>query len=229
MLFTKVSPARRRMWKMRFGRYKELIIQEMFALISGQTETKILITSGITALIYHTHNMARYLDLFTGRLFNFRNAKGSDINAGTSDKLIVTPLALAKSQSYCNVGLPIVYASVLSTKSALFVVSNQAIVIPTNSFFYQNRSNTIQAQLFASVNADTGLRGEICLVDLGNNAVVPNTTVQFTNTNYTTLSTNIFTIEAGKSYAIAIRRESGASNRFVYLRGATITLKLLAA
>jgi hypothetical protein len=109
------------------------------------------------------------------------------------------------------------------------VVSNQTIVIPTNSFFYQNRSNTIQAQLFASVNADTGLRGEICLVDLGNNSIVPNTTVQFTNATYATISTNVFNVEAGKSYAIAIRKESGASNKFVYLRGATITLKLLAA
>lgn len=173
--------------------------------------------------------MARYLDLLTGRLFNFRNAKGSDVNAGISDKLIVTPFALAKSESHCNIGLPIVYASVLSTKSALFVVSSQVVVIPANSFFYPNRSNTIQAQLFASVNADAGLRGELCLVDVGNNSIVPNTTVQFKNATYATISTNVFNVEAGKSYAIAIRRESGASNKFVYLRGVTITLKLLAA
>lgn len=173
--------------------------------------------------------MGRYLDLFTGKIFSFRNAKGSDVNAGTSDKLLVTPFALLKSDSYCNVGLPIVYSSVLSTKSALFVVSSQVVVIPTNSFFYQSRSNTIQAQLFCNVSVDAGLRGEICLVDLGNNSIVPNTTVQFTNATYTTISTNVFSVEAGKSYAIAIRREPGASNKFVYLRGATITLKLLTA
>lgn len=173
--------------------------------------------------------MGRYLDLLTGKFFSFRNANGTDVNAGVSDRLLITPLALAKSDSFSNIGLSITYPSVLSTKSALFVVSGQSVVIPTNSFFFPSRSNIIQAQLFCNVNVDAGLKGELCFVDLSNNTVVPNTTVQFTNSTYTTIATNVFSVEAGKTYAIAIRRESGASNKFVYLRAATMTLKLLAS
>lgn len=41
--------------------------------------------------------MSLLSDILSGRLFNFKTAQGSDIDAGTSNKLLTTPLSLATS------------------------------------------------------------------------------------------------------------------------------------
>ena len=172
--------------------------------------------------------MGRFLDLLTGKLYSFANTKGSDINAGTSDKHIVTPKSLATSDVFCNTSLPLVLPSVFSTKSALFVVNPNVLVVPMNGNFFPNRSTLIKAQCFANVQTDAGLTGQLCLVDLATNSIVNGSTITFSNNTYRTQSSIVFTIEAGKAYSFALCRTSGSSSKYVYLRGATLTLKFLA-
>ena len=173
--------------------------------------------------------MGRFLDLLTGHLYSFRNANGADVNVGTSDKLIVTPQSLKQSDVFCNTSIPLVLPSLIKTKSALFVVNSNVFVIPTNGYFFPNRSNSFRTQLFANTIVDAGLIGELCLVDLSNNSIVPNSTVSFKNSSYSTISSNVFFVEAGKAYSIALRRLSGNTSKFVSLRALTLTLKLMSA
>lgn len=172
--------------------------------------------------------MGRFLDLLTGKLYSFANTAGADINAGISDKHIVTPKSLVSSDVFCNTSIPLVLSSVFSTKSALLVVNTNVLVIPTNSCFFPNRSNQIKAQYFANVQTDSGLTGEICLVDLATNSIVSGSSISFTNSAYNTQSSNSFFVEVGKAYSFAIRRSNGSASKFVYLRGVTLTLKFLA-
>ncbi len=172
--------------------------------------------------------MGYFLDLLTGKLFNFRNAKGSDINAGISDRLIVTPKSLVDSDQFSNTSIPLVLPSVFKTKSALFVQNSHVFVIPTNGYYFLNRKQKIKTQLFAYAIADAGLVGELCIVDIATNSMVANSATQFKNSAYSCIaSNNSIELEAGKAYAIALRRVSGSSTKFVSVRAATLTLKLL--
>ncbi|MBA2611302.1 MAG: hypothetical protein H0U95_04970 [Bacteroidetes bacterium] len=171
--------------------------------------------------------MGRFLDLLTGKLYSFKNANGSDINIGLSDKLIVSPKALSESDVFCNTSIPLVLPSVFSTKSALFVINPNVIVIPTNGNFYPNRSTQIKTQFFANVYVNAGLMGELCLVDLATNKIVAGSTISFKNISYTTIASNVFNVEAGKVYSFALRRSNGTSTQLVYLRAATLTLKFI--
>ena len=173
--------------------------------------------------------MGRFLDLLTGHFYSFRNANGADVNLGTSDKLIVTPQSLKQSDVFCNTSIPLVLPSLFRTKSALFVLNSNVLVIPTNGYFFPNRSNSIKTQLFANTIVDLGLVGELCLVDLSTNTIVPNSTISFKNSSYATTSSKVFYVEAGKVYSIAVRRVSGNSSKFVSVRALTLTLKLVAA
>jgi hypothetical protein len=173
--------------------------------------------------------MGRFLDLLTGHLYSFKNANGVEINVGDSDKLIVTPQSLKQSDVFCNTSIPLVLPSLFTTKSTLFVLNSNVLVIPTNGYFFPNRSNSIKTQLFANTIVDAGLTGELCLVDLSNNTIVPNSIISFTNSSYATISSNVFFVEAGKAYSIALRRSAGNATQFVTLRSLTLTLKLLAA
>ena len=170
--------------------------------------------------------MGYFLDILTGRLFNFRNAKGADINSGASDRLIVTPKALVDSDLFSNTSIPLVLPSVFTTKSTLYVINSNVFVIPTNSYFFTNKSNIIKTQLFANTLVDIGLTGEICIIDLATNNIVANSITSFTNTTYSTISSNLFYLETGKAYSIALRRVSGSSSKVVSIRAATLTLKL---
>jgi hypothetical protein len=173
--------------------------------------------------------MGRFLDLLTGKLYSFANTTGADINAGLSDRHIVTPKSLVTSDIFCNTSLPLVLPSIFSTKSALFVVNSNVLVIPSNGCFFPNRSNQIKSQYFVNVQTDSGLTGEICLVDLATNSIVSGSTVSFNNSVFNTQSSSSFNLEAGKAYSFAIRRSNGNASKFVYLRGATLTLKFLTA
>lgn len=171
--------------------------------------------------------MGNFLDILSGRIFNFRNANGADINAGVSDKLIVTPKALSQSDVFSNTSIPLVLSASLSSKTSTFVATTNFFLIPTNGYFFPNRKTKIQAQLFAFAIADTGCTGEICLVDANTSVVVPNTTFSFTATSWTCVNGGLIEVEAGKIYTIAIRKSIGATSKAVQLRTATITLKLL--
>ena len=187
-----------------------------------------MITFGVNELIYRTHKMGYFLDILTGRLFNFRNAKGSDINSGASDRLIVTPKALVDSDQFSNTSIPLVLPSVFKTRSALYVVNSNVFVLPTNGYFFLNRKPKLKAQLFIYAGVDSGLTGECCIVDIATNKIVAHSITSFKNTTYACIaSNNLIELEAGKAYSIALRRVSGSSTKFVSVRAATITLKLL--
>jgi hypothetical protein len=171
--------------------------------------------------------MANFLDILSGRIFNFRNATGADVNAGTSDKLIVTPKAIAQSNAMSNTSISLVLPSLLTSKITSFVANPYVFVIPTNGYFFPNRQAKMQAQLFVYVIADAACTGEICLVDALTNTIVPNTTFSFTNNSWVCVNGTIIELEAGKIYTIALRRSLGSSSKLVQLRAATLTIKLL--
>lgn len=173
--------------------------------------------------------MGNFLDILSGRFFNFRKAGGADINAGISDALIVTPKALSQSDVFSNTSISLVLSASLSSKTGTFNKSNAFFLIPTNGYFFPNRKTNIQAQLFAFAIADTASTGEICLVDAQSSIVVPNTTFSFSNTSWACVNSGLIEVEAGKMYAIAIRKSAGSSTKTVQLRAATLTLKLLSS
>ncbi len=170
--------------------------------------------------------MGLFLDILTGRIFNFSNAKGADINVGASDRLIVTPKALSQSEAYTNTSIPLVLASPFATKNATFSPSPYQIIIPSNGFLFPNRSNKIKVQVFANVIADVGSKGEICIWDVGANAAVANTTFGFDNSAWTIKNSNLFSLDAGKVYTLALRKTSGKPSQSVQLASAILTLQI---
>lgn len=173
--------------------------------------------------------MGSFLDILSGRIFNFRNATGADINAGTSDKLIVTPKALSQSNAFSNTSIPLVLPALLTSKINTFVASPYYFLIPTNGYYFPNRQSKIQAQLFAFTIADSACTGEVCIADAVTGIIIPNSTFAFSNTSWVCVNGTNVELEAGKMYMIAIRRSIGTSSKLVQLRAATLTLKLLSA
>lgn len=171
-------------------------------------------------------NMGIFLDILSGRIFNFRNANGTDINAGISDELIVTPKALSQSDVFSNTSIPLVLSASLSSKTSTLTLATSFFLIPTNGYFFPNRKTKIQAQIFAYTIADSGCTGEISLADANTSNVIPNTSFTFNNTTWSCVNGGLIEVEAGKMYTLAIRKTSGSSNKGVQLRAATITLKL---
>jgi hypothetical protein len=190
-------------------------------------ETRILIMSGTTALLFLTHNMGNFLDILSGKIFRFKNASGSDINAGVSDKLIVTPEALSKSDAFSNTSISLVLPASLSSKSNIFTVNPVNIIIPTNGGFFPKRKAVVQAQLFAFVICDAGCSGELCVWDANANAAIPNTNISFTNTAWACVNGSNIELETGKIYTLAIRRLIGSSTKTVQVKAATLTVKFL--
>lgn len=184
---------------------------------------------GTIALPYLTRNMGNFLDILSGRIFNFRNAKGADINAGVSDKLIVTPKALSESDAMSNASIPLALPSSFTSKVSTFTANIFVFVIPTNGYFFHNRKTNIQAQLFAYAIADSGSAGEVCLWDAQTNTPVPNTTFSFNNNAWSCVNGSVIEIEAGKLYTIGLRKSSGIQTKQVQVKAATLTLKLLSA
>jgi hypothetical protein len=170
--------------------------------------------------------MGLFLDILTGRIFNFRNAKASDVNTGTSDNLIVTPKSLAGSEVFCNTSIPLVFTSPLSTKTTTFTASTYQVVIPSNGFLFPNRGTKVKIQVFANVIADIGSTGELCIWDANANVAVANTNFSFTNTGWAIVGSPIYLLDAGKVYTIAIRKKTGTNMLNVQLRSATMTLQI---
>lgn len=173
--------------------------------------------------------MGTFLDILSGKIFNFRNAKGADINAGVSDKLIVTPKALSESDAMSNASIPLALPSSFTSKSNTFSANLFVFVIPTNGYFFHNRKAKIHAQIFAYAIADSGSTGELCLWDAQTNAPVPNTTFSFNNNSWSCVNGSAIEVEAGKLYTIGLRRSSGINTKTVQVKAATLTLKLQSA
>ncbi|MFL5763893.1 MAG: hypothetical protein ACJ77K_08140 [Bacteroidia bacterium] len=171
--------------------------------------------------------MGNFLDILSGKIFRFKNANGSDINAGVSDKLIVTPEALSKSDAFSNTSISLVLPASLVSKSNTFTANAASFIIPANGGFFPKRKSIVQAQLFAFVLCDAGTSGELCVWDANTNAAVPNTNFSFTNTAWVCVNGNIIELEAGKIYTIALRRLTGTSPKAVQVKAATLTIKFL--
>lgn len=169
--------------------------------------------------------MGNFLDILTGRIFNFKVASADDVNAGLSDKLIITPHALSGCDVFCNTSIPLVLPASFSTKANTFTSSPYFFNTPTNGFFFPNRKAIIKAQLFAFTIVESGSTGEMCLTDAVTGATIPGSTFSFSNTNWGNVNSGVFDIEAGKMYTIALRRSVG-SGKTVQLRSALLTLKL---
>jgi hypothetical protein len=173
--------------------------------------------------------MGSFLEIFSGKLLRFRTASKADVDAGTSDKLIVTPFSLAKSTAMSNVGFPLVVPSPWSCSATTFSYGSNPFVMPANGFFFPNRQTTIQAQLFIYGITDLITTGEICIVDAITNVAVANSTLTFNNNAWGCTGGAVFQLEAGKVYNIALRKSLGLLFNTVQVKAATITFKLLTA
>ncbi len=170
--------------------------------------------------------MGLFLDILTGRIFNFRNAKGTDINAGVSDALIVTPKALVGSEVFCNTSIPLVFTSPLANKTTTFLVSTYQVVIPSNGFLFPNRGSKVKIQVCANVIAEGGSTGEVCIWDVYANVQVPSTNFSFSNAGWAIVNSPIYLLNAGKVYTLAVRKVTGVNSANVQLRSATMTIQI---
>jgi hypothetical protein len=161
-------------------------------------------------------------------------ATGADVDAGTSDKLLVTPKSLKDSQ----VGdtLPNETVSVMPFYISSFgMVNNQTTFdvgdhyIPTpdsgNGYFYTNRGNVFTARLFVYGRIDISGTGEACLWNVSDNVQVIGSTVSFSVNQYALFKSGDFTILPNKVYAVALRRSSFTATN-AYLRAALVTIKI---
>ena len=171
--------------------------------------------------------MGSFLEIVSGKLFRLRTASKSDVDAGTSDKLIVTPLSLSQNSSISNASFTLVLPSSWSCSLTTFSYSPNAFVMPTNGFFYPNKQSSIQAQLFVYGLADLGATAEVCIVDAVTNVAVAGATFTFNNTAWGCTASAVFQVQAGKAYTIALRKSLGLLFNAVQLKAATITFKLL--
>lgn len=167
-------------------------------------------------------------DLLSGRLFRFKTAKGSDVELGTSDKLLMTPKSFKDSYffginsvSHLSFGLD----SQLSTNSQTVVIGTRfELIAPTgDSYFFSGRGNSFSARLMVYAKADSGAAGEISLIDAASGQVVTGSTIPVTQTSLTVLSSGVFTISSAKVYTYGYRKASGGLFSNIYLRSALLT------
>jgi hypothetical protein len=174
--------------------------------------------------------MSIIADILTGKLFRFKTATGPDVDAGVTDKKIVTPVSILAS-SFLSERTSVLHfpsASDVNTSSTNFQPG--AIYNLTSStgnhYFLTNRQNSFTAKFFAYVKADSGAAGEICLWDIGASAIVTGSTIAFNNTGFSILASGEFSIQANKVYTYAIRKTSGGLLTNVSFRTALVTFKI---
>lgn len=184
---------------------------------------------GKTARILLTHKMGTFLDKLSGKFFGFRTAMANDINSGASDKLIITPLSLVKSDALTNVIMPIIFPAVVTNRTSAWTNLPHTVILPDNAAFFKQRSGIVQAQLSVIGNVDAaGIVGEIALQDTLSGSLVISSVTQVNTTANTIKNSPIFNLQTGKAYHIVIRRTNGSGNLNVNLRAASISIKFLA-
>ncbi len=172
-------------------------------------------------------------DILSGKIFKFKTASGADVDAGTSDKLIVTPSSLKNSSAgTVNETVATMHFgmsnSPLFTNSTFFTLADHYELTPDsgNGYFYTGRGNVFTARLFVYAKIDNlGGTGEICLYNVSDNVVVSGSTVSFNTTQYAIYKSADFTLLPNKAYAIGVRRSSAFATN-AYLRAALATIKI---
>ena len=163
--------------------------------------------------------MSIIADILSGRIFKFKTALGSDVDAGTSDKLLVTPLSLKSSglgsgnETVASMHFGISNPP-LFTNSTFFSLADHYEITPDsgNGYFYTGRGNVFTARLFVYAKIDNpGGVGECCLYNVSDNAVVAGSTVLFNATQYAIYKSADFNLLPNKAYAVAVRRYSAFS------------------
>jgi hypothetical protein len=172
-------------------------------------------------------------DILSGKLFKFRTATGSDVDAGTSDKLIITPLSLKNSslgsgtEAVASMHFGISNPPLI-TGSTFFSLADHYELTPDtgNGYFYTGRGNVFTARLFVYAKIDNpGGLGEACLYNVSDNTVVSGSTVSFGTTAYVNYKSADFNLLPNKAYAVGIRRSSAFATN-AYLRAALVTIKI---
>lgn len=172
-------------------------------------------------------------DILSGKLFKFRTAAGTDVDQGTSDKLIVTPLSLKNSAlGSGNEAVASMHFGIsnppLFTNSSFFTLADQYQITPDtgNGYFYSGRGNIFTAHLYAYAKIDNfGGSGEVCLYNVSDNVVVSGSTVSFSSTAYGIFKSADFTLLPNKAYTVGVRRSSVFSTN-AYLRTVLVTIKI---
>jgi hypothetical protein len=162
--------------------------------------------------------MTLFADLLTGKFFRFRLASGTDVLAGTSNKVIVTPKSLKDAgvvPSSLVGSIPFVLSQDVYSSSTVFALGSTYGILPPAA------SNLI-AKFHIYGKVDFNCAGEIGLWDVATGNIVNGSVVSFNVNSYQIRSSNTFTIIPGRVYTFAIRRTSFQAG-FIYLRCATLT------
>lgn len=160
--------------------------------------------------------MTLIADLLTGKFFRFRLAVGSDIIAGTSNKMLVTPKSL-KDAGWVpisgNVSLPFLLSQEVFVGSTSFSPGSLYGILPAAANY--------TAKLHAYAKADNGSAGEIALWDIAAGSMVNGSQISFNSSSYQLKSSSNFTVTPGKVYTFALRRTSFQAG-IIYLRTALL-------
>ena len=161
--------------------------------------------------------MTLFADLLTGKFFRFRLASGTDILAGTSNKMIVTPKSLKDAgwaPSSLSASIPFVLSQDAYTSSTVFAPGSTFGILPAAS--------NLNAKFHIYGKVDFNCAGEIGLWDVATGNIVNGSVVSFNANSYQIRSSATFLIIPGKVYTFAMRRTSFQAG-FIYLRCATLT------
>ncbi len=169
-------------------------------------------------------------DLLSGRLFRFKSALGTDVNLGTSDKLILTPKSVKDSElireAVVTVSFPLDTAA--SSSNATFAFGTRWEIMPPtgNDFGFTARANQFSARLHIYGKVDSGATGEVCLVDAATGSIVNGSSIIISSTSYSILSSSPFTIDSNKLYTYGLRRVTGALFTSAFLRSALLSFTI---
>jgi hypothetical protein len=162
--------------------------------------------------------MTLFADLLTGKFFRFRLAAASDILAGTSNKMIVTPKSLKDAgwvPPSLSGSIPFVLSQDAYTSSTVFAPGSTFGILPA-------AASNLNAKFHIYGKVDFYCAGEIGLWDVATGNIVNGSVVSFNANSYQIRSSATFLIIPGKVYTFAIRRTSFQAG-FIYLRCATLT------
>ncbi len=175
--------------------------------------------------------MGRILDLFTGKLFGFKSAKGTDVDLGVSDRLIVTPKSLGES-ALKNVPMmgTIQFAldGAIQVASTTLSLGSRYVMLADNAaaYFFSSNATRVDARLSVLARADSGSTGEIALANAISGQVIPGSQILINSDTFTRYSSGVFQLDMAQSYSYTMRKLTGGLLAATYLRTALITFSI---
>lgn len=172
--------------------------------------------------------MSLIMDLLSGRLFKFRLASASDINQGTSDKMLITPKGLADSQLFTVASVPFVMSAPFVVTSTNWTVAPYQALIPTwgTDYLFIRRANQFTARFFINCITDWNCAGEVTLWDIAANAPVGGSSIFVGQNSWMILPASLFYLNAGKVYSFAIRKTIPSSTGNITVASALLTMQI---